>query len=301
MDVLDVLQKMGYTDLQDFGKEYRTCPLYRPSDNRTSLCIKKTTGEWYDFSERIGGSLAQLVQRTLQLPSVDAAKDFLGDTTIVSNPKNRYELSSMRKFDKELLVKLQKDHSYWFKRGISAHTIELFQGGITFNGRMAYRYVFPIFDEKDNIVGFSGRRLNDNPEYPKWKHLGAKSGWCYPLKWNADVIATTKDVIIVESIGDMLALWDNDIKNTLVTFGVDISLKIIQFLLRIDIERIFIAFNNDEHNNLVGNDAAEDGRLKLLKFFDPQQVIIAIPEAKDFGEMTKEEIDIWKQTYLKKS
>lgn len=301
MDILEVLNKIGYDNLQDFGKEYRARPLYRSSDNRTSLCINKLSGEWYDFGARTGGHLSDLVQKTLQLPTQEAAKEFLGDTTIVSVRKDKYELTSIKTFDKELLIKLQKDHSYWINRGISAHVISQFHGGIAFKGRMAYRYVFPIFDDKENLIGFSGRMLNDNPEFPKWKHIGSKSNWCYPLKWNADIIMSTKEVILLESIGDMLSLWEMGIKNTLVTFGVDISTKIIQFLLKVDIERIFIAFNNDEQNNFVGNEAAEEVRLKLLSFFDSSQLVVAIPTEKDFGEMKEEQINKWKQTYLKKN
>jgi hypothetical protein len=44
MDVRQVLNNIGYTYLQDYGKEFRTIPLYRSSDNRSSLCIKKFNG-----------------------------------------------------------------------------------------------------------------------------------------------------------------------------------------------------------------------------------------------------------------
>jgi hypothetical protein len=292
MEVLDILQKIGYTDLRDFGKEWRARPLYRPSDNTTSLCIKKSTGEWYDFSGRVGGGLAQLVQTTLGI-SFEDTKAFLGDTTIKPSSKNRYELSSVRKFDKMLLVKLQKDHTYWLNRRISTKTVEIFEGGITFNGRMAYRYVFPIFDERHDLIGFSGRSLTNNPDYPKWKHLGAKSNWLYPLTWNREILSEKREVILLESIGDMLALWENNIKNTIVCFGVDVSHKIVELLLKLDTQRIIVAFNNDTKNNNVGNEAAEDCKTKLLNFFDPQQVVIALPEAKDFGEMNAEQITLW--------
>lgn len=299
MQVIDVLTKIGYINLQDFGKEYRTAPLYRPSDNNTSLCINKTTGQWYDFSARDGGSLLGLVKITMNLPSMKAAQAFLGDTTFAIEPtgQHRYELAEIKKFDKDLLFKLRKDHSYWIRRKISERTIAIFEGGTTFNGRMCNRYVFPIFGEKNELIGFSGRMLNNNPDYPKWKHLGAKSNWCYPLKWNNEILRTKREVILVESIGDMLALWEAGIKNTLVTFGLDISNNIIAFLLRIDVQKIFIAFNNDEGNNLVGNKAAHEGKLYLTHHFDPEQIIVTIPNQKDFGEMNEEQINIWKNKF----
>ncbi len=299
MDLKEILHRIGYVNLQDHGKEYRTAPLYRSSGNSTSLCINKANGQWYDFSARDGGSLLGLVKLTLNLPSMKAAKDYVGDETLTieSTGKHRYELDETKKFDKALLLKLRKDHSYWEGRGVSIRTIETFQGGTTFNGRMCYRYVFPILDEKDDLVGFSGRRLNDNSDYPKWKHLGAKSSWLYPLKWNKKFIIESKEVILVESIGDMLSLWEFGIKNVLVTFGVDVSPKIMELLLRFDANRVLIAFNNDSGNGMVGNKAAVDGRKLLLKHFDPEQVIIAIPEEKDFGEMGQTQIDLWKNKF----
>ena len=300
MQVLDILHKIGYTEISELGKSYRACPLYRPSDNKTSLSIDKSTGMWYDFADRNGGSLLSLVKLTMNLPSLEAAKTFIGDATIEIGEAvaHRYELSDTKKFDKQLLLKLEKKHTYWENRGISLPTIMNFEGGIARNGRMKNRYVFPVFDEKDYLVGFSGRSLVDNPDFPRWKHLGAKSTWTYPLRWNKEILFYKKEVILLESLGDMLKLWDVGIKNTLVTFGVAISKSIIELLLRIDARKILIAFNNDVGNNLIGNDAADEGRLDLLKYFDEQQVITAIPDFKDFGEMNREQIDLWKTKFL---
>lgn len=299
MDVLDVLQRIGYSDLRDFGRQWRTKPLYRSSGNMTSLAVDKFSGEWYDFSMKQGGQLASLVKLTLGLQNLSDAQVYIGDTSLTNNmPKrNRYELETIKKFDKSLLLKLQRDDTYWLKRGISPLTIQNFQGGITFNGRMAYRYVFPILDDKEELLGFSGRSLTNNPDYPKWKHIGAKANWCYPLKWNHQIIQKHREVILLESIGDMLSLWDNGIQNTLVTFGLDVSPKIIQFLLRIDVTRIIIGFNNDVDNEMVGNEACEKVTEQLSSFFDRHQIENGIPESKDFGEMDSEQISVWKNKH----
>lgn len=298
MDVLEVLQKIGYTDLQDSGRDFRTRPLYRASDNKTSLCINKSTGEWYDFSQRTGGGIARLVQLTLNLPTLDSVKEYFGGTLPVSlaRIKDSIELTDVKKFNKELLIKLSRDHEYWLNRGVSEATINTFEGGIANNGRMRHRYVFPIFNNREELVGFSGRLIINSDSLPKWKHIGSKSNWCYPLKWNESVIKASKVVVLVESIGDMLALWEAGIRNTIVTFGLDISVKIIEVLLKFDVKQIFISFNNDFDNGLVGNEAADDAKLKLLKFFDPEQITVALPDAKDFGEMNQEQIEIWRQT-----
>jgi hypothetical protein len=297
-EVRDILLKIGYSDLRDFGKQWRMAPLYRPSDNNTSLAVNKLTGQWYDFSARMGGSIQKLIQLTLNLHTLAEASTVLGTLPeLQSHADHKYELTQVKKFDKNLLFKLQKNHEYWENRKISKHIIELFEGGTIFNGKMAYRYVFPIYDENQDLIGFSGRMLNDKPEFPKWKHCGAKSNWLYPLKLNADIITEYKEVILVESIGDMLSLWENGIKNVLVTFGIEVSKKIIEFLLRINIKHIVVAFNNDEDNEFVGNEAAVDAKKKLMSYFDEDQITIAIPDQKDFGVMNSEQINLWKQQH----
>jgi hypothetical protein len=66
-----------------------------------------------------------------------------------------------------------------------------------------------------------------------------------------------------------------------------------------DLDTIYISFNNDE--NQAGNQAAKKLYFKLLKFFDKNQIKVALPTKNDFGEMNKDEIQQWlkaKNIYL---
>jgi hypothetical protein len=58
---------------------------------------------------------------------------------------------------------------------------------------MKNRYVFPIFNLKNNIIGFSGRDTT-NISKIKWKHLGEKSDFLYPLFLNDTHIKTKKEI-----------------------------------------------------------------------------------------------------------
>jgi len=161
---------------------------------------------------------------------------------------------------------------------------------------MKDRYVFPICNYKKELIGVSGRSLVDRN--PKWKHIGEKSQWKYPLQLNNKILRKEKKAILVESIGDMLALWDYGIENTIVTFGLDVSVSVVSYLIRIDVDDIFIAFNNDQDKNSAGNEAAEKARSRLSRHFDPEQIHVAVPQgSSDFGEMDKEEILGWKKKY----
>jgi len=295
ISIHEILTSIGYT-LKDFGKEYRAKPIYRDSDNDTVLRIYKDTGFWVDFKENISGDFNSLVRLSLKLDTEDQAKTWLKNknfqyfTPKVEKPK----IENKKIFDKDLLLKLSKTHDYWINRGVQKETIELFQGGIASAGKMKERYVFPIFDSRNEIVGFSGRDITNKSKI-KWKHLGDKNSWCYPTFLNIEDIKKSKEILLIESIGDCLSLYQNGIKNTIVTFGLEISISILNILLKIDPNKIHISFNNDENNNNAGNNAAKKAYNKLLRYFDPKQLCISLPSKKDFGEMNSEEILQWKK------
>jgi 5S rRNA maturation endonuclease (ribonuclease M5) len=295
VNVYQILTDLGYK-LKDCGKEYRTRPLYRDSDNDTVLKIYKDTGHWFDFKENISGDFTSLVGMTLKLEDPIKAKEWLKDKNFTFHqPKevSKPLLKSTKKFDIDLLSNLENNHSYWNKRGINNETLSQFKGGVGKAGKMKNRYVFPIFDIKNNIIGFSGRDIT-NLSKIKWKHLGEKNDFVYPLFLNSQEIETQKEVILVESIGDMLSLYQAGIKNVLVTFGTSLSLGILNYLLKMDIKKIYISLNNDSNKNNAGNIGAEKTHSRLKRYFDDKQLKIALPTKKDFGEMNKEEILQWK-------
>ena len=59
-----------------------------------------------------------------------------------------------------------------------------------------------------------------------------------------DAIYKNKEVILVESIGDSMALYENGYKNNLVTFGLDVSQKLMTTLITLNPEKIIISTNN---------------------------------------------------------
>lgn len=294
----DILLDVGYSNISDNGREFRMKPIYRDSSSNTVLSVRKDTGHFIDFSKQISGSFADLIKISLNLKSQDEAVKWLqgngGPTQKIH--KHKPEIKGTRILPKEFLNKILPEHNYWIARGVSKATLEDLGGGVVKVGKMSDRYVFPIFNYKQELVGISGRDiLNEkNSSRPKWKHIGTKSEWKYPLQMNNRLIQEKKKVILVESIGDMLSLWEADVKYVIVTFGLDVSVAVINYLLRVDIDEIYVSFNNDEQNNSAGNVAADKAKKKLLKYFDPPQVKVALPSKKDFGEMSPEEIHEWR-------
>jgi len=296
LNVFQVLTDLGYK-LKDHGKEYRARPLYRDSDNDTVLKIEKNSGNWFDFKQNISGDLNSLVKLTLKLDGVDEAKQWLKNKNFISQLPTNVEkplIKSTKNFDISILDRLEVSHDYWMNRNITQETISQFKGGVAKAGKMKNRYVFPIFNLKNNIIGFSGRDVT-NISKIKWKHLGEKSDFLYPLFLNHSILQEQREVILVESVGDMLNLWQNDIKNVLVTFGTSLSLPILNQMLKLDIKKIYISLNNDSNKNMAGNIGADKIYSRLKRYFDQRQLKIALPIKKDFGEMTNEEILQWKK------
>jgi hypothetical protein len=292
-DVRAVLEQLGYK-LIEYPREFRALPLYRESKNQTSLRISKKDGFWVDFAIDKCGKLEELVKITLNLNDVSQAREWLSgkiDYQVESKP-DRPTLEEPITIPVESIATLVKDNSYWNKRGISNETVNHFRGGLSLRGKMMYRYVFPIFETEKKIIGAAGRSISD--EYsPKWKLLGKVGDWAYPLFFNRQDIIKNGSVILVESIGDMLSLWQNQIRNTFVLFGVRISGKQICELIKLNV-KIIIATNNDSNKeNNVGSLAAHKIYNKLVNFFDVKQIKISLPNKKDFGEMNKEEVKIW--------
>lgn len=297
-DIKEMLYELGYSNISEYPKEYRTRPIYRESDNNTVLRIDKTTGRFVDFAENISGSFEDLVKITLKMKTMDEAEEWVsskgGSSSKARVEAVKPEIKSPKIFNKDCLSKLVRNHIYWVGRGISEDTISQFKGGIIGEGKMKNRYIFPIFDAKDRLVGVSGRYTKETQyNIPKWKHIGDKYAWKYPLFLNHEIIKNEKSVFLVESIGDMLALWEAGVKNTIVTFGLDISSAVMGTLLRFDLDKVYISFNNDSDKNNRGNLAAEKAQKKLLNHFDPNQIEVKLPSKNDFGDMTTQEIKEW--------
>jgi 5S rRNA maturation endonuclease (ribonuclease M5) len=301
-ELKDILHKLGYTRLQDSGTVFRTKPLYRDSGNDTILCIFKNTGYFTDHGrDNIKGPLEELVKITLNLKTRKEAAQWLGKKYY--DDKEEFEKAHIeyveidKIFDKENLSLVTPVYDYWNSRGISNETLRAFQSGIDNGiegGKMQNRYVFPIFDQNFNIAGLSGRKLEKESKRPKWIHYGQKSKWIYPSFISEEHIKQSGEVILVESIGDMLSLWDAGVKNTIVLFGVNLSKTVLLYLIKLKIKKIIVALNNDGDNK-AGNKGAKKILDTLEYYFTKGNSKIALPLKNDFNDMTKKEIKLWRQ------
>lgn len=316
-DIQSFLLELGFDSLSDCGDYWRANAFWRGGNNRTAVSINKKNGSWKDFVSGEGGSLKNLI-KTIKGKDFDLriySSKFGIDIEELSQHYEEPIIRSEKVWPSSFLNSLFPHYSFYENKGISADTLKYFKGGLAHDGPMNGRFVFPIFSQNGEIVGVSGRDMTDRwlKNGIKWKHMGQKKNWIYPVFVPSgfgsemicfDAIKKESHVILVESIGDMLALWENGIKNTIVLFGLSISSKIISFLLSNGIKKITISTNNDSQKEFnVGKLAATKLFIDLMSHFDPEILEIALPPKpfKDFGEADSDSILKWKSFLGKKS
>lgn len=298
--IKDSLIQLGYK-LADRGSYWQTNALFRNGDNKTAIQIYKNTGVWKDHVQNSSFSpFSRLVEITLGTNDKKQLKQFLDEDDLGDNYNrltNSEKLEMEEIYPENCLDRLLPHYKFYNDRGISEKTLKSLKGGYATTGKLYGRFVFPIYNEHKQIHGFSGRDMSSSGDRPKWKHVGRKTGWIYPLYANpeaAEAINETQSVILVESIGDLLNLNEHGYKNVLVTFGLDVSTKLICATLSLNINKIILSLNNDKTSSENrGLNASIKNYLKLLNYYNPEKVLICLPTEKDFGDMSDDQFKEW--------
>ena len=304
IDIFTILTNLGYK-LDDRGDYWQTSALYRGGDNKTAVQIYKNTGVWKDYVEETPflpfKALLEKSYGSGTIPSEVLCK--LSDKNQHTNAVQSENIQIDEVYSEEEIKKLLPHFDFYNKKNISSELLKKLQCGLSTQGQMYQRFVFPIHNEYRQVVGFAGRDMINKEGRPKWKHIGKKTKWCYPIHaplFSAHNQWQYEDIILVESIGDFLSLTENTKLNSLVTFGLDVSPALINTLISICPKRIFISTNNDHKSKENrGLNAAVKNYLKLLKFFDFQKLKICLPTENDFGDMSKKDYDSWFKKFKK--
>lgn len=293
-DIKQILNNIGYDNLREDGKFWRTKPLYRESKNPTSLRIAKDTGFFQDFSANVSGNLEHLIAITLNIPNTKAREYTLNvDKAPIADYREKIQFDSeVKEWDGLTLV---ANYNFYQNRGISKETQELFESKLCLSGKFNRRQVFPI-RVKGKLLGITGRAVIENPL--KWKKLGMTSKWVYPLHLTEEHIKKTRQLILIESIGDGMALWEAYVNNFLILFGVKLSPKVKAEIVRLNPKEIIIATNNDRDSSGAGNKAATQIKKELSAFFSEDNIKIILPKKNDFGSQDLGENLEWAQKNL---
>lgn len=292
LDRLDI--KVNY-----IGENYVACPTeYRGGDNPVGLLCYE--GNLWDQVAAKRMTWPEFVALYKKISLKDAEKWLAGMEVESGAEEEKVERIEQPKYLNETDYQdLVKSYDFFLRRGISKEVLDEYNCGLAQSGAMYGRLVFKIRDERGKLIGAAGRDALNRNSVPKWKNKGNKSKWVYPtLPKNIEAIQKTRQMVVVESVGDMLALNQRKIWNVLVNFGLSLSPARLSYILKCNPDKIFVGLNNDEgKRENWGQRAAGKVEAKLKNFFSSEKIVSAPPTSGDFGEMNDESIDEWAEKY----
>lgn len=303
-DIPSLLERLDYPIT--IRGENCVCPTsFRGGDNSHGLFVN-SSGFCYDQVQNRTFPLVEFVATVLGC-SIKEAQTFIGSTQSAAPREKEVKLEIDKKFDPSVIGTLTASYKYYLDKGISKETLEDFKGGLCHGGKMYLRFCFPIYDKQMKMRGVAGRCIRHTKEEekafgkdrprPKWKILGEKKNFNYPLFISSPYIKETRRVILVESIGDALSLWNSGIKNVFCLFGTALSDPALVALTAENPKEIILGLNNDFSSDVNrGVVGAAKVRAKLGKFFSNSAIRDGFPLKNDFGDQTPEENRKWMES-----
>jgi DNA primase len=168
---------------------------------------------------------------------------------------------------------------------------DLLTAGVAFEkGSQCYdffhgRIIFPLFDHRGNVTGFSGRALNDNdqPKYLNTKETAVyhKGSMFFGLNIAKDEIKQKQDAIIVEGEFDAIALYMEGVKNAVAIKGTALTENQVVLLSRFT-PKVTLCLDQDN----AGFEATRRS-LEVLEKKGISTSIIVIKDGKDPDEALK--------------
>ena len=121
--------------------------------------------------------------------------------------------------------------------------------------RFRHRLIFPIQDERGEVIALAGRKLSENPDEPKYLNspetaFYRKSEVLYGLFQAKGFIRKADRVVVVEGYMDCLRLHQEGIGEVVAVSGTALSETQVQ-LLRRHARRMYLALDADEAGQLA--------------------------------------------------
>ena len=190
-----------------------------------------------------GGSKKKLKRRTKARPSKPEAPGEI-------NPPLGFEL------------RVDPEHEYGAKRGLTAETIEDFGAGLCLSkGMFSGRYIVPLYDgEQGQLIGYAGRSIDDaEPKYlfPSGKKGFAKSRILFGLNRLLEKKPPTPWTVLVEGFFDCMKVAQADYP-CVALLGSSLSSEQEELLCR-HFDQVILLFDGDA----AGRKATDECLLRL--------------------------------------
>lgn len=263
--------------------------------SRRELGWLKDGDDMYSFQDTVNFALKFL---DLDLKNVKISKYQKEKDVFVTNSKiltHNVQPSHQNVTRASIKKSLEIPSPYFIKRGFSPEVLKKYDVGEcrTQGKTMFNRAVVPIYNtDYQYMVGCTGRTIDDNIK-PKWRHSAdfkAEEN-LYNFWFAKDYIQKTNEVILVESPGNVWRLEENNIHNSLATFGAHLTDKQKMLLDTSGAMKIIVIMDSDE----AGEEARKQIDNKCSKTYNIQHIRIS---KNDIADMTKEEIEQEIKAYL---
>lgn len=177
---------------------------------------------------------------------------------------------------------------YFIGRGFSSEILDKYDVGdcLNKNREMYNRAVVPIYDTTHTfMIGCTGRALEESTK-PKWKHSdGFKAeNTLYNFWYAKEHISKLREVILVESPGNVWKLEMAGIHNGLAIFGSNFSDKQKMLLDTSGAMTIIVITDSDD----AGEEARKQIQKKCEKIYNIQHIRVS---KNDIAELTVDEIN----------
>jgi 5S rRNA maturation endonuclease (ribonuclease M5) len=304
-ELLDLAHNQIPQLLTLLGIEYRqsgkylisTCNVHH-GDNRGAFAWNIESNSWRCFTHQCqedwGHTIIGLVSGILQYSYDDAVAwiaENIHETNVVIKKTERKEDPIFPEISLQRLFKTD----FYLKKGFLASTLNDFEHGKAESKNMIHRVVFPIRDENKYIRGFSGRWAGkeiekgektvcvspSGREVPKWKHMVSKTNYLY--NWYRAKDFSKQEIIIVESIGNVMRWWEAGFKNIVACLGSSLSPRQCQLIVG-KTNSVILAFDNDK----AGQKATKKSIKQLEEYMNVKELYT--PDDRDWGEISAQEI-----------
>lgn len=172
----------------------------------------------------------------------------------------------------------------------SSHASDMFRG----------RIMIPLADSRGQVVGFTARLLEDDPNSPKYINTPQtvtydKSRQVFGLHLAKEAVRKTGFVVVVEGNLDVISSWQAGVTNVVASAGTAMTEQHLKELKRFTGD-IRLCFDADR----AGVDATE----RIIPMAQKAGVALKIisikdPDAKDPDELIRKDVHFWNQAIEK--
>jgi DNA primase len=332
IDIVELIG--NYLELKKAGSNYKAlCPFHDEKTPSFMVSPEKQIFKCFGCSEGGSVFDFLMKYENLEFPeALRILADKAGVTLIRRRPRpgekpdQKTRLYKINLLVSQIFHKILTGHpvgkrarEYLKKRQVRSETIELFQLGyapgkkgwletflksrgfsqkeIDLAGapqRFFNRLIFPLHDQMGNVVGFTGRSL-DEKTLPKYLNtpetpLFHKSRLLYGYPQARQTIKQKKYTIIAEGQMDVILAHQAGTNNTVAPSGTALTPEHLRILSRIT-SNLILAFDQDEAGQKAASRAME-----LAQNFELNLKLVRFPRGvKDPGEIIVKDTQAWKQ------